>query len=266
VATTGAPVPAFRKLCEIPVQRGGALGLCGNVRVDCDGRAEVRLVVLAQLTRVGGEVRLDKPFAGHFQRGHAVAEELAHMVLVALHHRRLRSRWRRGYVESEGREEVAHHALGRPVDRADSPAGTANAQELVGHRPVVGGEHYPNRGGHHVELVVIEGEGLGVRLYPLQIQSPCSRFAAAGFQQRGGEDRGDDSRRGLGRGDRHGPRARRHLEHALVRRYPAGGGQLGAEIPDQLSGDLVVIAQRSHGAVIGLARLSLAHPVLLYRT
>ena len=72
------------------------------------------------------------------------------------------------------------------------PPGPAHAQQLVGHRLMVGGEDRAERGGDDVELPVGEGQRLRVGLDPLQLHPVRLGLAAARLEVLGREVRRDD--------------------------------------------------------------------------
>ena len=81
---------------------------------------------------------------------------------------------------------------------------------------------------------------------------PRSARRAADVEQLGGQVGGDDL--GAGRGGRDGgvAGAGRHVEHPVARPTPAASTRIGPEVGDDLGGDGGVVAQRPHGAVLGL--------------
>ena len=129
-------------------------------------------------------------------------------------------------------------------DHPDRAAGTADAQQLVGDRLMVGSEHRPRRGGHDVEFVVVERQCLRVALDPVQLDTERLRFAAAGGEALGRDVQRDHVGPGLSGADRDVPRSGADVEHALTGGDSAGVDQDRPEAPEELLREPVVVAER----------------------
>jgi hypothetical protein len=199
---------------------------------------------------------LDVPPARHVERGHALAEQRAHMVLVAPQdgrHRTGRSRLR---VAPEELKELRGDPVGCEVDHADRAPGPAHPQQLVGHRLVVGSEHGAHRRGDDVEFPVAERQRLRVGLDPLELEPAGTGLAAACVEARGRQVGRDHVRSCLCRADGDVARAGGDVEHPLAGRHAARCDQLTPEAPDGRGGEPVVVAERPHRAVGGLERVA----------
>ncbi len=104
----------------------------------------------------------------------------------------------------------------------------------------------PNEEVIDVELALAEGERLGVRLHPLELDPLCACLAAARLEVLRREVRGHHLRPGLGGADGDVARSRGHVEHALTGRDPTGRDEHGPEPPDRLLRERVVVAERPH--------------------
>jgi hypothetical protein len=157
-------------------------------------------------------------------------------------------------------EELGGQALGGEVDHADRAARPAHAHQLVGDRPMVGREDRADRGGHHVELAVGERQRLGVGVHPLELHASCVRLAAARLEVLRREVRRDDLCPRLGGADRDVPGAGGDVEHPLAGGDPARLHQHRAEPPHRVDREAVIVAERPHGALLGLAGRHLLDP------
>jgi len=54
-------------------------------------------------------------------------------------------------VLADSTQHVAHIAVWNPVGKPDLTSGLADSEKLPGGPLLVGGEHHPHRGEHHVE-------------------------------------------------------------------------------------------------------------------
>ena len=161
---------------------------------------------------------------------------------------------RRGQVGGERAEEVGGKALGCEVEHPDRAARAADAEELAGHLPMVRSEDRTERRRHDVEPGVIEGQGLGVGLDPLELHPARPGLAPARLEVLRREVRCDDGRPGLGRPNRHVARSRSDIEDALTGPDPTGPHEDRAEVPHQLRREPVVVAECPHCARRGLER------------
>ena len=103
------------------------------------------------------------------------------------------------------------------------PPGPADPDQLVGGLLVVRREHHADAGQHGVELAVVERQGLGVGLPPVEVDAALGGGRAPGVEQLGGQVAGDDV--GAGQRGRDGgvAGAGSDVEHALARAaMPAG--------------------------------------------
>jgi hypothetical protein len=134
------------------------------------------------------------------------------------------------------------------VDHADRPAGTAHAQQLIGHCLVIRSEHGAGRGGNDVELAVRKRKRLRVALHPVELDPTGHRGAPPRLEVLRREVERDDVGSCLRRADGHIPRARGDVEQSLPGRNTARFDEHRAELPDELAGEPVVVAERPHGA------------------
>ena len=95
------------------------------------------------------------------------------------------------------------------------PPGRHDADQLVGARLVVRGEHDADAGQHGVERAVVERERLGVGLPPVERDPGGLGVPATRLEQLGGEVAGDDAGTGLRRRDGDVAGARRDVEDAV---------------------------------------------------
>jgi hypothetical protein len=65
-------------------------------------------------------------------------------------------------VFADGAEHVAHVAVRKPVGQPNLASGFADPEQLLCRLLLVGGEHHPHRGEHHVERSVGVGQVLRV--------------------------------------------------------------------------------------------------------
>ena len=110
-------------------------------------------------------------------------------LLVAPLRRRRGERRRGGQVAAHDLEQLADQALGRPVDEADAPAGTADAGELVRDDLVARGELHPEDREHAVEDASSNGQRLGVALDPVDGDVVGSARARAAIEAARGSGR-----------------------------------------------------------------------------
>jgi len=168
------------KLGKISVKRGNPVRVVGNAVVDGDRGSIARLEVVTKLFRLLEVVDTDGlPVRDHI--GYAVAEQITNVVLVAPQRRRLRARGRWRGVRLHGSEHLADEAFRSPAQQPDRPAWTADPDQLVGTHLVVRREHDPDAGHHDVELVVCEGQRLGIGLTPLDLDASLRGQLAANF-------------------------------------------------------------------------------------
>ena len=176
--------------------------------------------------------------------GHPVAEQLAHVRLVAPQRRRLRTGRRRRRVGLHGREHPADEALRRPAEQADPATGAYDAHQLVGGVLVPRREHHADARDRRVELAVVVRQRLGVVGAPVQVE-------ALGLGGRGGRRRaaaGVMSEATTSAPVRAAGSAALPVPAATSRTcwpapMPVASTRRGSERGDQLGGDGVVVAE-----------------------
>jgi hypothetical protein len=176
------------------------------------------------------------------------------VLLTSPQRRRLRAGRGRRRVGLHRREHLPDEALGRPAHDPDATTGTDDAHELVGGAGMVRREHDPDARERDVELAVREGQRLGVRLSPLDVEPAAVRRPPARLEQRRREVRRDDACARERRGQRRVPRPGRDVEHPLPRPDPQGVDERGPEAGDDLARDRRVVAERPHRPVPSLQR------------
>ncbi|KAG1532040.1 hypothetical protein G6F50_016379 [Rhizopus delemar] len=122
----------------------------------------------------------------------------------------------RARVLTDGLEDLADEALGRPVGHAELATGAADADQFGGGLVVIGREHYAEGGNDGVEAGGCKGQGLGIGFLDFDLQS-CGRGAFTGAsQQRGHVVGGDHLAPAAGRGQRGIAVAGCDIKHFLV--------------------------------------------------
>ena len=219
-----------------------------GVRLGHDGRAVARLEVLGVVLGPGERRDLEDPGLLGRER-HAVAEQAGEMLLAAPERRGLRTGGRGRGERAHGAEEVAEHAVGRPAQQRDRPAGTAGAHELVGRGLVVRGEHHADGGHHDVEGRIVEREVLRIGLDPVELGARGARADAPGVEQLGGEIARHDLGAALRGRDRGVAGAGADVEDALPGLDAARLDEAGAERREERLDHRRVVAGRPHAAV-----------------
>ena len=115
-----------------------------------------------------------------------------------------------------------------------------------------GANMMPTHESADVELAVVERQRLGVGLLPGELDVRRLGVPAARLEQLGGQVGGDDGAAGQRGRDRGVAGAGGDVEDPLARLDPAGVGDGLAEVGDEVDGDVVVVAERPHRAVLGL--------------
>jgi hypothetical protein len=152
--------------------------------------------------------------------GDAVAEEVAHVLLVAPQWCGLCTLGKGRRERLHGLEHLADEALGRPADEGDASTRLRDPHELVGCRMVVRREHHADRREHDVERAVGERQRLGVGLAPLELGAGLGRDAPPDVEQLGREVARDDHGAAQRGRDRSVAAAGGDVEHA--RRFSRG--------------------------------------------
>ena len=174
------------------------------------------------------------------------------MVLAAPERWRLRARRGRRSERLHGGEHFPDEPFGRPAQQADGAARLADPYQFVRAGLVVRRKHHAQAGHHHVELVVLERECLGVPLLPVQLNAAIGCLPAAGVEHFRREVTGDDVRVHHGGGDRRVAGTGGHVQDALAGLDGAGVHEDGAEVCDQFAGEGGVVALSPHGTVLFL--------------
>ena len=151
------------------------------------------------------------------------------MLLAAPQRRRLRAGRRRRRERLHRPEQVAEHALRRPAQQRDRPAGPAHPYQLVRRSLVVRREHHADRRHDDVVGLVLEGQVLGVGLDPVDVETVSLGAFRARCQQIGRQVAGRHAGAALGGRDGRIARARRHVEHAQAGADP---GRIREPLPD----------------------------------
>ena len=159
----------------------------------------------------------------------AVAEQRADVILLTPQRRWLRTGRGCRSVRLHRGPQLPDVALGRPADQTDPAARFAHPNQLAGRELMERREHHADRGHHHVEFVVPEGQFMGVGLAPFEVDAALGGQAATLLQQFRHQVAGDDARSGLCGGNRRVSGACGHVEDAVARRDAGGLHQHGAE-------------------------------------
>ncbi len=152
------------------------------------------------------------------------------MVLAAPERRRLRAGRRRRSERLHGGEHLPDEPFGRPAQQADGAAGLADPHQLVRAGLVVRRKHHAQAGHHHIELVVLERERLGVPFLPVQLSPAIGCLPAAGVEHFRREVAGDDVRVHHGGRDRRIAGTGGHVQDALAGPDGARLNEDGAEV------------------------------------
>ena len=174
------------------------------------------------------------------------------MVLAAPHRRRLGTGRRRRRERLHGREHPTDEPVRGPAQQPDGAARPGHPEQLVGRALVVRREHHAQARDHRVERGVAVRQRLRVTLLPAHGHADLRGLTSSCLEELRGEVGRDHVGARQGRGDGRIAGPGRDVEHALAAADPGCSDQLGPEVPDQVLGEVGVVAGRPHGSMPGL--------------
>ncbi len=193
-----------------------------------DGRAVAGLEEVPEGLGRGEALHPQRPALGP-HAVHPVAEQVAHVLLVAPQRRRLGPGRRRGDVRLHGREHPADEPLGRPAEQPDGAAAAADPHELVGAGRWCGANITPTQDITTSKAPSSNGSA-SASACRHSTRCPLLREPAAESSSSGVRSLATTCAPVAARRERRVAGARGHVEHPLAGPDAAGRHQHGAEV------------------------------------